>query len=115
MQVELSKLEDVKFSSFRPSAFRKYFAFYGLIRTDTAMLLIDFLNLLIRSIYSDFQKNLNSYFGPCPILVPDWTATVYDVFFFPLEGGLSGVLLVETGFPHKLIRKSQVSGRNQGF
>src|ERR1700678_1145381 len=107
MQVKLSKSEDVKFSSFRPSAFQKYFAFYGLIRTDTAMPLIDFLNLPIRCIYSDFQKNLNSH------LVPDCTATVYDVFFFSfLEGGLSGVLLVETGFPHKLIWKSQVSGRN---
>ena len=64
MQVELSKLEDVKFLSFRPSAFRKYFAFYGLIRTDTAMLLIDFLDLPIRCIYSDLKKKLNSHFGP---------------------------------------------------
>ena len=91
MQVELSKLEDVKFSSFRPSAFWKYFAFYGLIRTDTVMLLIDFLNLPIRCIYSDFQKILSSHFGPWPILVPDCTATVYDVFFF-FSFLVSGVL-----------------------
>ena len=88
MQVELSKSEDVKFSSFRPSTFQN--AFYGLIRTDMAMLLIDFFNLPIRCIYSDFQKNLNSHFGPRPILVPDCTATVYDVFFFSFFFGIWG-------------------------
>jgi len=55
MQVELFKSEDVKFSIFKPPAFRKYFAFYGLIRTDTAMLLIDLLILSMRCTHSDIQ------------------------------------------------------------
>src|ERR1700678_2392821 len=74
MQFELSKSEDVKFSSFRPSAFQKYFAFYGLIRTDTAILLIDFLNLPIRCVYSDFQKILNSHF----VWQQGWTSSVFQ-------------------------------------
>src|SRR5271168_2947695 len=112
MQVELSKSEDVKFSSFRPSTFQN--AFYGLIRTDMAMLLIDFLSLPIRCIYSDFQ---------IAILGHDlfWYQTVQPLymmsFFFLsfLQRGLSGVLLVETGFLHKLVRKSRVPGRNRCF
>jgi hypothetical protein len=43
MQVELSKLEDVEFTAPKLLAFQKYFAFYGLIRTDKAMSLMNLL------------------------------------------------------------------------
>ena len=65
MQVELSKLEDVKFSIVKPPPFQKYFALYGPIRTDTAMLLINLLILPIRHTYSEIQTAIwtMSYFG----------------------------------------------------
>jgi hypothetical protein len=89
MQVELFKLEDVKFSNFKPQAFQKYFAFYGLIRTDTAMLLRDLLILLIRHTHSDIQI---AVLGHAPMLVPDCTATVWQMdsnFFWGVSGVLS--------------------------
>jgi hypothetical protein len=78
MQVELFKSEDVKFLIFKPPAFQKFFAFYGLIRTDTAMLLMDLL-ILPNSNKVHIFRYLNSHFGPCPILIPDCTATVYNL------------------------------------
>ena len=52
MQVEWSKLKDVKFSIFNLSAFQRYFAFFGPVRTDTTMLFIHFLILPIRYMLS---------------------------------------------------------------